>query len=112
MTWTIDAALEDQAIERTQQTEEGYSFWLKGISTEIRVILSFNPVRGGFNFHLSHFIRTPNQIGRYTPGRPWGDDEGYALHLAVTAITQYYGEAVKAGINPSPDWLIENKSGI
>lgn len=111
MPWTINAALEDEAIERTEKTNEGYSFWLKGIPTEIQVVLSINPARGGFNFHLSHFIHTPKQIGPYHPGRPWGDDEAYALRLAVTAITQHYNNAVNAGLAPSSDWLIQNKLG-
>lgn len=112
MAWTIDAALQDEAIERTEKTDEGYSFWLKGIPIEIRVVLSINPARGGYNFHLSHFIHTPKQIGPYLPSRPWGDDEAYALRLAVTAITQYYSDAVKAGIAPCSEWLIANESGI
>ncbi|MBS2781221.1 hypothetical protein [Aeromonas salmonicida] len=112
MAWTIEAALEDEAIECTEKTDEGYSFWLKGIPTEIRVVLSTNPTRGGYNFHLSHFIHTPKQIGPYRPSRPWGDDEAYALHLAVTSITQYYRDAVKVGVAPNADWLVENEPGI
>ena len=112
MAWTIAAALEDEAIERTEKTDKGYSFWLKGIPTEISILLSINPDRGGYNFHLSHFIHTPRQIGEYRPSRPWGDDEAYALRLAVTAITQYYRDAVNAGMTPSSGWLIENKHGI
>jgi len=112
MPWTIDAALEDDAIERTEKTNEGYSFWLKGIPTEIQVVLSVNPASGGYNFHLSHFIYTPKQIGPYQPSRPWGDYEAYALHLAVIAITQYYRDAINAGLAPSSAWLIANESGI
>jgi len=112
MPWTIDKALKDEAIERTEITNKGYSFWLKGIPTQIHVILSVNPAQGGFNFHLSHFIRTPKQADPYCPSRPWGDDEAYALHMAVTSITQYYREAVNAGISPSSEWLIQNTYGI
>ena len=112
MAWTIESALHDEAIEKTETTGQGYSFWLKGILVEIQVALSVNPERGGFNFHLSHFIHTPKQIGPYHPSRPWGDDQAYALHLAVTAITQYYKEAIAAGIAPSENWLIPNERGI
>lgn len=110
MPWTIEAALEDEAIERTETTNEGYSFWLRGIPIEITVMLSINPVRGGYNFYLSHTIHTPTQLGPYHPSRPWGDDEAYALHLAVSAITQYYKEAKAAGHTPQPNWLIKNKN--
>lgn len=108
MAWTIESALADEAIEKTEKTGQVYSFWLKGIPVEIQVVLSVNPERGGFNFHLSHSIHTPKQIGPYHPSRPWGDDQAYALHLAVTAVTQYYKEAISAGIAPSAKWLIPN----
>lgn len=106
MPWSIDEALNDEAIEKTELTQSGYSFWLRGIPVEISVILSVNPVHGGFNFHLSHFINTPSQAGPYRPSRPWGDYEAYALHLAVTAITQYYNQAIGEGHQPSREWLV------
>lgn len=95
-------------IEKYKATQIGYSFWLKGISTEIKVVLSVNGEQGGFNFHTSHVIKTPKQIGSYHTSRPWGDDAGYALLLAVTSITQYYEEAVKDGLQPDAAWLIKN----
>ena len=44
MTWTIKSALESGAIQKTEPTVDGYSFWLRGIPTEIRVTLSVNGV--------------------------------------------------------------------
>jgi hypothetical protein len=107
--WKIETAIEDDAIEKTEISGQEYSFWLKMIPIEIKVKLSVNPISGGFNFDLSHFIHTPKQIGPYRPSRPWGDDQAYALRLAVTAITQYYKQAVDAGLPPSSDWLVPNK---
>lgn len=112
MAWTIETALDDEAIERTEKTDRGYSFWLKKVSTEIQVVLSINPLRGGYNFYISHFIHTPKQIGPYHPSRPWGDDAAYALHLAVTTITQYYREAIKFSEAPSSECLIVNVRGF
>ncbi|HZX18600.1 MAG TPA: hypothetical protein VFF22_17245 [Pseudomonas sp.] len=112
MPWTIENALNDDAIERTEETPTGYSFWLKGIPTEIRVVLAVNPTNCGFNFYLSHYIHTPTQAGKYCPSRPWGDYEAYALHLAVTAITQHYKEAITAGHKPNENWLIANQNSI
>jgi len=112
MPWTIDAALADEAIERTERTNHRYSFWLKGIPTEIQVTLSINPERGGFDFHLSDLIHTPTQTEPYRPRHTWGDDEGYALHLAVTAITQSYREAIDAGFPPNVIWLVPNEHVI
>jgi hypothetical protein len=109
MPWSIESALDDVAIEKTETTGQGYSFWLKGIPVEIQVALFVNPAHGGFNFHLSHFIHTPKQIDPY---HPWGDDQAYALHLAVTAITQHYKEATNAGLAPCAKWLVPNERGI
>lgn len=112
MAWTIESALDDKSIDRTEKTLRGYSFWLKGIPTEIQVVLYVNPAKGGYNYHLSHLIKTPEQAGTYFPSTPWGDDEAYALHSAVSAITQYYSIAVEHGRVPGPEWLIKNPSGI
>lgn len=112
MSWTIEEALQDDAIERTEIKNDGYSFWLKGIQTEIRVVISVNPARGGFNFRLSHYIHTPTQLDPYHPSRPWGDSQAYALHQAVAAITEYYREAVEKGHQPSDEWLIPDENGI
>ncbi|MCK4829333.1 hypothetical protein KA005_77130 [bacterium] len=106
MAWTIDEALEDEAIEKFEKTIEGFSIWLKGIPTEIKISLSYNGVRGGFNYHLSHAIQTPEQLGPYRSSRPWGDDLAYALHLAITTITQYYNISVKNDNEPSENWLV------
>jgi hypothetical protein len=43
-------------VARLEATPLGYSFWLKGTPTEIRVVLSVNGEQGGFNFHTSHVI--------------------------------------------------------
>lgn len=108
MPWTIEAALSGAAVAKSKATQSGYSFWLKGLPTEIEVVLSINGERGGFNFQTSHVIHTPKQAGPYHPSRPWGDDAAYALHQAVTSITQYYEEAIKAGLKPNAEWLIAN----
>jgi hypothetical protein len=108
MTWTIEAAFTGGGIEKYEPTHEGYSFWLKGISTEIKVVLSINGAHGGFNFRTSHIIKTPKQIAPYHPGRPWGDYPEYALRQAVTSITQHYDYAIKSGLSPEVNWLIDN----
>jgi hypothetical protein len=108
MAWTIEDALNDDAIEKVEKCWEGYSFWLKGIPVRITVVLTVNPW-GGFNFSVSHAIKTPTQSDAYHRSRPWGDYEGYALHLAVASLTDYYRDAVRAGHVPSKGWLIPNK---
>lgn len=58
---------------------------------------------------MSHYIKTPEQAGAYRPSNPSGDYEAYALHRAITAITDYYDTAVKNGHTPDESWLIPNK---
>lgn len=108
MAHTIQSALENEHIERSERTHHGYSFWLKGIPQEIRVVLTVNAVEGGFNFRTSHAIHTPDQLGPYKPSHPWGDDEAYALHRAITSITGHYAIAVRGGLAPDPAWLVPN----
>lgn len=105
MSWTIEEVLSDESIERVEPCLGGYVFQLKHIPTKITVLLTANS-NGGYDFKLSHAIHTPTQLGPYHPSRPWGDDEAYALHLAVNSITNYYRDALKAGNTPSQDWLI------
>lgn len=104
----VEHTLTQPGIEKFMPTLNGYSFWLKDIPEEIKIVLSVNGERGGFNFHLSHLIKTPKQIGPYQPSRPWGDDAAYALHMAVTSITKHYDDATKAGLKPEAAWLIPN----
>lgn len=104
----IQATISQDEIAAFKPTYSGFSFWLKGIPAEIKIELSINGVHGGFNFHTSHSIKTPLQAGPYHPSRPWGDDASYALHMAVTSITQYYREAVNHGLNPDSNWLVAN----
>ncbi len=104
----IQATISQDGIDAFEATDSGFSFWLKEIPSEIKISLSVNGQRGGFNFRTSHAIKTPLQAGPYHPSRPWGDDAAYALHLAVTSITQYYREAVNAGLKPDTSWLVPN----
>ncbi len=106
MAHTVENALDNDALERSNPTDDGYSFWLKGIPTEIKVVLSVNGARGGFNFETSHVIKTPLQISAYRPSNPWGDYEGYALYRAVTSITDHYKDALRSGLAPDPQWLV------
>lgn len=104
----IAHTLAQPGVEKFHATSSGYSFWLKGIPTEIKIMLSVNGERGGFNFHTSHVIQTPKQLGAYRTSSPWSDNASYALHLAVTTLTQGYGEAINAGLQPDAAWLVPN----
>lgn len=47
MSWTVERALDERAIEKYTLRNDGVSLWLKGIDREIKIILSINLVSGG-----------------------------------------------------------------
>ena len=106
MAWTIDTALQDDAIERFEKTFDGFSIWLKDIPVEIKIYLSVNGIQSGFNYIISHAIKTPEQAGPYRSDCPWGDYDAYALHKAVASVADHYNSAVKKGYKPAANWLI------
>ena len=57
---------------------------------------------------VSHAIHTPLQAGPYRTSRPYWDDPEYALQKTVSALTDWYEQAVAAGHTPSANWLVEN----
>lgn len=109
MPWTIETALEDKYLSQTRKLLSQYEFQLGTLTPRITIRL-YETVGGkGVWWEQSHYIKTPGMGDKYCPSRPWGDDEAYALHLAVTSLTSYYGNALKQGASPSDDWLIPNK---
>lgn len=109
MAWTIESAMSDELIENPRKLISEYQFTLRDLSPVITICL-YKPLRGeGIEFEQSHYIHTPTQIGPYITSRPWGDDEAYALHLAITSITQYYNDAIRRGYTPDNSWLIPNE---
>ena len=101
----------DKSLSHWETCVDGWTFKLKDIETEILIRLYINPVHGGYNFSLSHFIHTPTQATPYVPSRPWGDNLDYAFQQGLLAITSYYREAVEQGYSPSTAWLKPNKFG-
>jgi len=58
-------------------------------------------------FSASHAIKTPTQIGPYRTSNRFADSPGYALHKAISGLTNYYREAVNAGYEPAESWLVK-----
>jgi len=109
MAYTIKTAMRDESIDNPRKLISEYQFRLRDLSPAITIRL-YKPVGGkGIEFEQSHYIKTPTQIGPYITSRKWGDYEAYALHLAITSITQYYKEAVSEGHVPNNSWLIANE---
>lgn len=89
--------------------DKEYEFLLKGFSIPIRIHLYRIPGQRGIFFKQSHYIKTPTQLDAYITSRPCNDDVGSALWQAVSGITRFYKEAVKAEYNPNDNWLIPSE---
>lgn len=110
MAWTIDKALDDELITVVSRNDSvGLFVILLGeLETEITIELNRHLDSDMTKFQVSHAIKTPKQAGPYRTGAPYGDYPAYALHKAITGLTQYYKDAVKEGHKPTEDWLLPN----
>ena len=109
MAYTIEAALADQDITLIEQNDAmgEYVFTIGELETTVIVTLRRLPHDEAFEFRTSHAIKTPTQIAPYTTSQPFEKDYAYALHRAVSGLTEYYREGVAAGYQPAEDWLVE-----
>lgn len=111
MPWTFDNALDDEFIEIVDRNDEmgSYAIRLGDLETTIFIELGRFPKGEWTKFDVSHAIHTPLQMGPYRTSRPFSDDPPYALHQAISGLTQYYGDAIRAGHTPEESWLVENR---
>lgn len=110
MPWTIDNALENDTIHIVERDDAMgfYSFTVGTLSTVVTVEVSRLPNSENAAYRLSHCIHSPTQATPYRQSRPYWDDVPYALHRAISSITDYYREAVRAGHTPAESWLVPN----
>ena len=108
MAWTIDDALDDSLIEIVNRDDSLgiYEFRLGQLDTIVSVQVSRLPGSDKAIYARSHAIKTPVQAGPYHQSRPYWDDVPYALHQAISSLTQYYEQAVSAGHEPKESWLV------
>lgn len=108
--YTIDDILGDPLLTVVDRHDEMGSFAIKigKLQTVVFIELGRFRIDKTTKFHVSHAIHTPKQAGPYRTSKPFDDDWEYALHRAVTGLTSYYNEAVKAGHVPSESWLVKN----
>lgn len=86
-------------------------FRLDGTGVNVRFRIYEGPIAtpDRYWFELSHWIKTPTQLGPYTPSRPYCDSIDSAEHRAVfTTIVEYHRQAVDAGHTPDDSWLVPN----
>jgi hypothetical protein len=110
MPHTIDSALDDELVTVLDRHDESGSFavTIGALDTPVFIELGRFLTTDQVKFHMSHAIHTPVQAAPYRTSMPFGDDAGYALHRAISGLTQYYREAVQAGHEPDESWLVRN----
>jgi hypothetical protein len=59
-----------------------------------------------WKFQLSHYAKTPVQIGVYRPSVRHYDNVSLCFNSGITSITSYMEAATKDGHTPSSKWLI------
>jgi hypothetical protein len=107
MGWTIDSAFEDDLLHDVVRDGDSFRFRVGELRTTIRVRLLRRKRTPGVWFEQSHAIHVPGNSTPYRTSRPWGDDDGYALHMAIRTITQDYRLAVHAEQHkPEESWLV------
>ena len=110
MAWTLDDALEGVTILERNDEWGTYEFLVGQLQTKVQVHLLRSPTTEQTRFVRSHDIKTPTMIDAYHSSRLWWDYPAYALRNAVSGITQYYDEAIRAGHVPQESWFRRNDS--
>lgn len=107
---TLDDALDDPLSEVVDRHDDMGSLAVKLGTLETTIFIELGRFLQSehVKFDVSHSIHTPTQAGPYRTSKNWDDDAGYALHRAISGLTSYYKDAVKAGHRPAESWLVEN----
>ena len=106
---TVDEALRDSLVVNAREVIREFSFQVGHLNTEVRVRLYRSLDGGKIGYRVSHHIHTPRHMDPQVPPMSWGEDEGDAMRLAVSGITEQYRSAMEEGMIPHESWLIPNK---
>jgi hypothetical protein len=110
MAYTFDSALNDDLVTVVTRRDAMGIFEVRvgELETLITIDLGRFMDSDKTKFRVSHAIKTPLQAGPYRTSIPFADYPAYALHRAITGLTDYYRDAVKKGYEPRQQWLVEN----
>jgi hypothetical protein len=107
MAFTIDQALDDEYLTVVSRDDLNgiYRVRVGDLKTVVTIHLRHERDSPRTGFSVTHAIKTPVQADAYRTNLPFGETAGDALHRAVTGITMYNGDTVKAGHQPAEAWL-------
>lgn len=108
MTWNFDKALSNPLVTVDNRIDKWGTFEIQigTIPTIVTIELGRHMDSDETKVWVSHAIHTPLQGGPYRTSRSYWDDPEYALQRTISGLTDYYRQAVAAGHQPSPDWLV------
>lgn len=108
MPYTIDKVLKDDLVKVVNRDDSRgiYEVRIGDLETVITIKLGRNLDSQETEFNVSHAMKTPTQAGPYRTSIPFADDPPYALHRAITGLTQHYREGIEAGHTPNEGWLV------
>ncbi|WPZ30778.1 hypothetical protein T8A63_07385 [Sulfitobacter sp. OXR-159] len=106
--WDIEDALDDDLITIVHRDDDlgVYEFRVGELQAIVTVQVSRLPTSERAIYYRSHAIHTPIQATPYHQSRSTWDDVPYALHQAISSITDYYSDATRAGHAPEEAWLV------
>lgn len=109
MPHTIDDALSDPLVTVVERDDEigWYTIRLGDLKTNVSIDLGRLQTSDRTKFRTSHVIHTPLQNDAYRTSLPFADYWAYALHRAISGLTDYYNQAVAKGHTPSENWLVK-----
>lgn len=107
--WDFDSALDDDLIEVVERMDEMMHFAIRLGDLDEMIFIDLGRMASSDETKVfqSHAIATPSQAGPYRTSRPYYDDPEYALSTTISALTDYYRQAVRDGHEPSEDWLVK-----
>jgi hypothetical protein len=110
MPYTIDEILSNPLLDVVDRHDDigSFAFRIGKLTTIVFIELGRYRNSNETKFSASHAIKTPMQIGAYHTSLPFADSWEEALDRAVSGLTDYYEQAIKAGHAPSDDWLIKD----
>lgn len=110
MLYTINEILSNPLLEVLDRHDDMGSFAIRLGELQTIVCIELGRYRRSdtTKFLTSHAIHTPVQIAPYHTSLPFGDTWEDALDRAVSGLTTYYEDAIKAGHKPVDAWLVKN----
>ncbi|MCE2697808.1 MAG: hypothetical protein PX483_03945 [Nostocales cyanobacterium LE14-WE4] len=79
-------------------------------SIKVRIYKNTISEKEPYTYEVSHYVKTPLQLGPYYSELINRETESAAVEKAIEDVVSYINGAIDAGHEPSNDWLIPNEN--